>query len=274
MKNLNIYIINKSSFFALFSLVLPRNTFANGTARFASTRNINSKQILSYSDAETHKFRIYKDNINKSGIYRWTNLSNGKSYVGSGSNLTKRFKQYYSLKYLQSRLDKSNSYIYNALIKYGHANFKLDILEYCDKNFLIEREQYYINSLIPEYNILNIAGSRLGAVLSDKTKNQISKILKYTLVSNESKLKMSLAARKKLGVQTSFYGKTHSDVTKQKLAEANSILIKVFNQETNEALLFKGNLAAAKYLGIGESTLRRYKLNKKLVLGKYFIFNA
>lgn len=44
--------------------------------------------------------------------------------------------------------------IYRALLKYSYSNFSLDILEYCELDVLIEREQYYINILKPEYNIL------------------------------------------------------------------------------------------------------------------------
>jgi hypothetical protein len=43
-----------------------------------------------------------------------------------------------------------------ALLKYGYwpkpakaLNFKLDILEYCEKSHLIEREQYYLDLLKP-----------------------------------------------------------------------------------------------------------------------------
>jgi group I intron endonuclease len=50
------------------------------------------------------------------------------------------------------------------LVKYGHSTFKLEILEYCeaDRLIILEREQYYIDLLKPEYNILKIAGSPLG----------------------------------------------------------------------------------------------------------------
>jgi group I intron endonuclease len=41
---------------------------------------------------------IYKENNKKSGIYRWTNLVTGKSYIGSAVNLTERLKNYFSLK--------------------------------------------------------------------------------------------------------------------------------------------------------------------------------
>lgn len=46
------------------------------------------------------------------------------------------------------KLEKSNSIIYLSLLKYKISSFSLEILEYCDKNELISREQYYIDSLV------------------------------------------------------------------------------------------------------------------------------
>lgn len=56
----------------------------------------------------------------------------------------------------------STSLIYNSLIKHGSSNFSLDILEYCEIDVLIEREQYYLDLLKPEYNILKTARNNLG----------------------------------------------------------------------------------------------------------------
>ena len=53
-------------------------------------------------------------------------------------------------------------------------NLCLDILEYCDINILIEREQYYLDLLKPEYNILKVTGNRLGSKQSEVTKIKIS----------------------------------------------------------------------------------------------------
>ena len=52
--------------------------------------------------------------------------------------------------------------IYKALLKYGYSSFILNILEYCDASVIIEREQYYINSLNLVYNTMKIAGSLSG----------------------------------------------------------------------------------------------------------------
>jgi group I intron endonuclease len=52
--------------------------------------------------------------------------------------------------------------INKALIKYGYSNFSLEILEYCEPSRVVTREQYYIDLLKPEYNILKVAGSSWG----------------------------------------------------------------------------------------------------------------
>ena len=74
---------------------------------------------------------------------------------------------------------KNNLTISRALVKHGYNNFRLEILEYCDssKSILLEREQYYIDQLNPNYNIEKIAGSSAGRLLSEETKLLISKTL-------------------------------------------------------------------------------------------------
>lgn len=108
------------------------------------------------------KPKILRDNKNKSGIYRWVNKVNGKSYIGSSVNLSRRFRGYYSIRFLEKEIKKNKSAVYRSLIKHGYSNFSVEILEYCDPKNLIKREQYYLDKLKPEYNILRIAGSSLG----------------------------------------------------------------------------------------------------------------
>ena len=59
--------------------------------------------------------------------------------------------------------------IYKALIKHGYSNFSLEIIEYCEPSLAVSREQYYLDLLKPEYNVLQIAGSSLGFKHSDET---------------------------------------------------------------------------------------------------------
>lgn len=93
---------------------------------------------------------------------------NGNTYVGSSVNLGRRFRSYFDFNYIADT--KRNMPIHKALLKYGYSNFTLEILEYCDsKSAVISREQYYIDVLKPEYNILKVAGSTLGFKHSEAT---------------------------------------------------------------------------------------------------------
>lgn len=112
-----------------------------------------------YKNWDLDKLAILNDNKNKQGVYLWLNNINSKIYVGSSVNLTTRLYKYYSVK----NLTLHNTTIHNALLKYGFSNFSLAILEYiANKEDIIRREQYYIDLLKPEYNILEQAGSSLG----------------------------------------------------------------------------------------------------------------
>ena len=122
--------------------------------------NLLASPVLTYLNADTDKLSILRDNKGKSGVYLWTNLVNGKSYVGSSVNLSRRLAQYYNLNFLTKF--RQNSLIHKAILKYGYSRFKLDILEYCDKVNVINREQYYMDTFKPEYNILKFAGSAVG----------------------------------------------------------------------------------------------------------------
>lgn len=128
---------------------------------------VNVTPVKSYLNADKDKKLIYDENKNKIGVYCWINLTNNRCYIGSSSNLSKRFSWYYSIENLNKRFD--NSLICRSLLKYGYSGFRLDILEYCAVNQLLEREQYYIDAIKPKYNILLIAGSSLGYKHSEET---------------------------------------------------------------------------------------------------------
>ena len=185
------------------------------------TKNINNiMPNKTYFNVLINKFNIYKDNQGKSGIYRWTNLINDKSYVGSAVKLNRRLSDYYCIDKFKRIRIKGRSLISNAILKYKINNFNLDILEYCEPNIIIEREQYYLDLLKPEYNICKIAGSSLGRKLSKearinismRNKNNPSMLNKHH--TNDTKLLLS-ALRK--GPKNPMYGKHHTKETKLKI---------------------------------------------------------
>ena len=55
-----------------------------------------------------------------------------------------KLNNYYNFSSLKIKV-KGSIIIYRALLKYGHSNFSLYILEYSEPSELIAREQYYID---------------------------------------------------------------------------------------------------------------------------------
>ncbi|PQE31514.1 GIY-YIG endonuclease (mitochondrion) protein [Rutstroemia sp. NJR-2017a WRK4] len=79
--------------------------------------------------------------------------------------------------------------IYRSLIKNGYSNFKLENLEYCDLYIVVEREQYYLYSLNPEYNILKVAaGCLIGFKHSEAIKEAMTLSKNNNLISEETRL--------------------------------------------------------------------------------------
>jgi len=198
----------------------------------------------------------------KSGVYRWTNNLNGNSYVGSAVNLYLRLKQYYALN-LRKRI-----VIYNALLKYGYANFKLEILEYCDPGKCIEREQYYIDLLKPEYNVLKTAGSLLGFIHSKETRLKIASTMKGKKHSEEARAKMSDSQKavNRSGKNHPMFGKVRPEKS-GRLTQKIAVLDLLENKRTE----YDSISAAALALGIKQTRISMYFINnqKKAYKGRY-----
>jgi group I intron endonuclease len=162
--------------------------------------------IKVYNNMLDDKSLIVSELKNKSGIYLIHNLVNGKQYVGS-KNLSQRLSLYYSLSKL---LD--NRYISRSIMKYGHNNFSILILELVEsseniKKDLLNREQYYLDLLKPALNINPIAGSSLGYQHSEETKQLLSSLRMGKSLSEETK---QLLSQLFSGELNPFWGKTHN----------------------------------------------------------------
>lgn len=160
----------------------------NSNKKIDNNNNININYNIenTYNDLISQKLQILKENKNKSGVYKFTNLINDHFYVGSSVNLSKRFSNYFNVSYISKV--KNELTISRALIKYGYSKFKLEILEYCNKENLLNREQYYLDLLKPVYNIEKIAGSSIGVKRSEENKLKISKSLKIWYNKHNSSL--------------------------------------------------------------------------------------
>lgn len=113
---------------------------------------------------------------------------NGKVYIGSAVDLKNRWNKH---RYTLDNNIHRNRHLQNAWDKYGEEYFEFVVIEYCEIEVLIEREQFYLDLMKPDYNIRLIADSNLGIKLSEETINK----LKARTHSQEARNKISLARK-------------------------------------------------------------------------------
>ena len=120
-----------------------------------------------------------------SGIYKITNIVNNKFYIGSSNDIYHRLKHHYSdLK----NNNHHNKYLLRSFQKYNKDNFKVEIIEIVEQSLLIEREQYYIDTLKPQYNLmLDVINNKL----TESSKKQISETLKKQYLTGKLVVKNS-----------------------------------------------------------------------------------
>lgn len=93
------------------------------------------------------------------GIYKITNLINGKNYIGQSIHIEQRW--------LEHCRNSTKSLIGQAIKKYGKENFSFQILEECNQNDLNKKESFYIQ----QYNSISPNGYNI--VLESESQNQI-----------------------------------------------------------------------------------------------------
>lgn len=82
--------------------------------------------------------------IKNCGVYWIKNIKNKKVYVGSSKNISKRWKEH------KKDLDKGthqNIHLQNAWNLYGKKYFLFSVIEYCSGDKLLQKEQYWIDTL-------------------------------------------------------------------------------------------------------------------------------
>lgn len=123
-----------------------------------------------------------------SGIYQIVNTQTGKVYIGSSATVPERWRQHRHL--LRRGLHHSVK-LQRSWAKHGEEAFVFSVLECAPTERLIQREQAWIDSLRPFYNVAPLAGTRRGVKLSAETRQKMSAARVGKSPSPETRAKMS-----------------------------------------------------------------------------------
>lgn len=161
-----------------------------------------------------------KDIYKQIGIYRITNMVNGKSYIGkTGMNFGDRWGSHRSL--LNSG-KHDNPYLQRAWDKYGHDNFEFAVIEVVeDSSLLNDLEIKYI----AEYRLHGLSynlhdggdgGYNLGKHLSEETKRKIGEKNRKNMLgrkaSDDTRRRMSDSQRKRYESWTEQDRRAHGEL--------------------------------------------------------------
>ena len=168
--------------------------------------------------------------------------------------------------------------IYQAISKYGLDNFTLEILEYSCKDSTIEREQFYLDKLQPEYNLLKKAGSNFGFKHSLLSRKKMSERALGRLVSEEIRLKRSeaLTGRKlSESAKEKIRSYRHTEEAKLRisLGNARARSVQITDTHTKETTTFSTMTLAAGHLKTTTATIGSYMKTQKLYIDRYLISN-
>ena len=164
-----------------------------------------------------------------SGVYKITNTTNGKVYVGSAVNFDTRWKEH--IRELRKGTHHSSA-LQNAWNKYGEDNFQFSIIEECERTrkVLLGREQYWmdtLDSVANGYNIAKTAGSQLGmkqspeAIAARVEKNTGKKRTAETRALM-SEVQSNRSPEWCANIAKAHIGKKHSEATRKKISEATT----------------------------------------------------
>lgn len=163
---------------------LARKLGYNGNSGFYRVRKFLNENGIDFSHFKT----FCETQVPVPGIYKITNMCNGKVYIGQSINTYKRISAHKNSPFNPN----SHNYdlpLYRAIRKYGIDNFKFEVIEKCERELLNEKEVYWIkfyDSTDPDkgYNIATGGEeNQHGVLLTREQANEIKKTLMETSLS-------------------------------------------------------------------------------------------
>lgn len=203
-------------------------------------KNITSYKYILESNPVNPLDLAIKQTLNSiAGVYLCINLIDGKMYVGSAS--INRMYRRFSAHLLNS---KGGSIRVNRAVKiYGLENFAFLVIETTGQNVteILQMEQKYIDTLLPDYNIAKIAGSVLNTKWSLESKirrklsSQFKEHLENLRLISTGKI---LSAETKALLRSIALKRTFTDETKKKMSLNNNKSVKIIAYFSESKLVY------------------------------------
>jgi group I intron endonuclease len=272
--------INNKIIFNIFQPLQKRHIssgYKNLLNEFLKKNQIKPVFIYENLHLDDTRKTILKNTKDLSGIYTIFNKITGDYYVGSAS--TNRFYARFSNHLLYFRGSKILKY---AVKKYGISNFAFIILQLFpevvnkeNNKKLLDIEDFYLKSLLPNYNILTEAGSSFGYKHTEL--NRIKMKSNYSLERRE--FISNLNRNKNLSKETIDKIREKA-LTRKKVPFSDEALLKMkknskpiilYNLDRTVFGEYTSIVEAAKSINCSEKTIRRALSSDKKILKKRFI---
>jgi group I intron endonuclease len=271
--------MKKNKFSSQFSTLQKRYNSSsclnnNNLNKFLEEKKMKPVYLYENLDLDETRKAILNDTKNLSGVYLIFNKITGDYYVGSAS--TNRFYARFSNHLLYFKGSKILKY---AVKKYNLSNFAFLILELFpevvnkeNNKKLLDMEDFYLKSLLPNYNILTEAGSSFGYKHTELSRIKMK--INYSMKRRERIGKLN----KKLSVETiekirekAFEKKvSYSDEAILNMKKRSKAVI-LYNMDHTVFGEYPSIVEVAKSINCGEKTIRRALKTEKKILKRRFI---
>ena len=244
---------------------------------FLNEKNLNPVYSYENLELDSTKKKIQSDTRNLSGIYLILNKVTLDYYVGSAP--TNKFY----VRFSNHLFNFNGSKIIKAAVrKYKISEFAFIILELFpevvtkeNNKKLLDLEDFYLKSLLPNYNILTEAGSSFGYKHTEMTRIKMK-----SNYSMERRLKIgNLSKGKKFSEETIELMRAKALIREKPFYSEKAILnikkkskaLLVYNIDYTVYGEYPSIIEAAKSLNCNEKTIRRALKTKKKLLKKRWI---
>src|SRR6185437_5949681 len=251
----------------------------NGIEVFLKEKNLNPVFIYENLELDTIRKQIFLDSKNISGIYLILNKVTLDYYIGSAS--TNRIYARFSNHLIYFRGSKI---VKLAVKKYKLSSFVFMVLELFpeivtkeNNKFLLDLEDFYLKSLLPNYNILTEAGSSFGYKHTEldrikiKSNYMCSAIERRELIGNLNiGQTLSKETINKIRIKAFLREKVDYSNEAQNNMKKNSKKIKVYNLDGTVFNYYPSITDAAKNLNCNIKTINRALKTEKKILKRRF----